>query len=278
MAVWSFLIWTKSHLSHHRHPEMSREVVERKSTWLSPRIGRSRIKVDVLSSWSPPGSLIRPSAIGKMFSFFFGKYHLFRTESFWVDFRCVHRFQLLKVCNQHVTLPNSPSPHNAYPRNNPGKTFFPNWWILDWSFAVIGKCSTSEPNGIIGPLNGCPKRLSYWLFLPSDKRSCNVSQIGFTFHRICPPIFIQTWLQQYSRGAFLYSAHGSFSNPICFWSVWCWRTMISGKIFTGFAKFQGIVSVHDFRLSIGLQELLQASLSFLWSFCFARICLDPLSG
>ena len=25
------------------------------------------------------------------FSFFFGEYHLFRNESFWVDFRCVHR-------------------------------------------------------------------------------------------------------------------------------------------------------------------------------------------
>ena len=40
-------------------------------------------------------------------SFFFGKYHLFRIESFWVDFRCVYRFQLLKVCVQYVVLPNS---------------------------------------------------------------------------------------------------------------------------------------------------------------------------
>ena len=38
----------------------------------------------------------------------FGQNHLFRIESFRVDFRCVHRFQLLKVCNQYVTLPNSP--------------------------------------------------------------------------------------------------------------------------------------------------------------------------
>ena len=42
------------------------------------------------------------------FSFFFVKYHLFRIESFRVDFRCVHRLQLLKVCDQYVTLPNSP--------------------------------------------------------------------------------------------------------------------------------------------------------------------------
>ena len=39
--------------------------------------------------------------------------------------------------------------------------------------------------------------------------------------------------------------------------------MIPGEIFTGFAEFQGIVSVNDFWLPIGLQELLQASLSFL---------------
>ena len=54
--------------------------------------------------------------------------------------------------------------------------------------------------------------------------------------------------------------------------------MIPGKIFTGFAKFQGIVSVTDFRLPVRLQELLQASLCFLRSFCFARIRLDPLGG
>ena len=40
-------------------------------------------------------------------STFFGKNHLFCIESFRVDFRRVHRFQLLKVCDQYVTLPNS---------------------------------------------------------------------------------------------------------------------------------------------------------------------------
>ena len=114
--------------------------------------------------------------------------------------------------------------------------------------------------------------------LPFRQEILNVPQIGVAFHGICPPTFIQTWLQQYSRGAFLYSAHCSFSNSICFWSVWCRRTMIPGKIFTSFAEFQGIVSVNDFRFPIRLQELLQAPLCFLWSFCFARICLDPSSG
>ena len=122
---------------------------------------------------------------------------------------------------------------------------------------------------------------------PFKKISQNVSHMGLpirqemlskAFHGICPPIFIQTWLQQYSRGAFLYSAHCSFRNPICFRSVWCRRTMIPGEIFTSFAEFQGIVSINDFWFPLGNQELLQASLGFLWSFVFARIRLDPLCG
>ena len=54
--------------------------------------------------------------------------------------------------------------------------------------------------------------------------------------------------------------------------------MIPGKIFTSLAKFQGLVSANDFRLPIRLQELLQAPLCFLRSFCLARIRLDPLGG
>ena len=64
---------------------------------------------------------------------------------------------------------------------------------------------------------------------------------------------------------FFHSAHCSFSNPICFSSVWCWCTMIPGELFTGFAEFQGIVSVNDFWFPLGFQELLQASLGFLRS-------------
>ena len=80
----------------------------RKSILLSPRIGRCRFEVDVHRSWSPPRGFDSSICDWKnKFSFFFGKYHLFRIESFRVDFRCVHRFQLLKVCNQYVTLPSS---------------------------------------------------------------------------------------------------------------------------------------------------------------------------
>ena len=51
-----------------------------------------------------------------------------------------------------------------------------------------------------------------------------------------------------------------------------------GEIFTSFAEFQGIGSVIDFRIPIGLQELLQAPLCFVRSFCFAWKRLDPLGS
>ena len=81
-----------------------------------------------------------------------------------------------------------------------------------------------------------------------------------------------------SRGTFLSSAHCSFRNTFSLRSVWWRRAMIPRESFTGFPKFQGIVSLNDFCIPLGLQELLQASLGFLWSFCLARICLDPLGG
>ena len=51
--------------------------------------------------------------------------------------------------------------------------------------------------------------------------------------------------------------------------------MIPREIFTSFAEFQGIVSVNDFRIPVGLQELLQASLGFFVKFCF---CTDMLGS
>ena len=113
---------------------------------------------------------------------------------------------------------------------------------------------------------------------PIRQEIMNVSQTRITFHGICPPFFIQTCLQQYCRRTFFHSAYCSLSNPICFRSMWCRRAMIPGEIFTSFAEFQGIVSINDFRLPIRLQELLQAPLCLLRSFCFARIRLDPLGS
>ena len=59
---------------------------------------------------------------------------------------------------------------NAYPTNIPGKTFGPNWWSQDRSFAAIGWYSTIAPNGITGPMNGFSNRHPQGVF-SSDIRS-----------------------------------------------------------------------------------------------------------
>ena len=51
-----------------------------------------------------------------------GKYHLFRMESFRVDFRCVHRLQLLRSATSTSPFQIPPA-YRAYSRNNPDKTF-----------------------------------------------------------------------------------------------------------------------------------------------------------
>ena len=93
---------------------MSREVVEETLLILqeNPRDFVLEL-VDAVSRWMFSGLDLLQEVwfvhlrLENKISFLFGKYHLFRIESFRVDFRCVHRFQLLKVRNQHVTLPNS---------------------------------------------------------------------------------------------------------------------------------------------------------------------------
>ena len=107
--------------------------------------------------------------------------------------------------------------------------------------------------------------------LPIRQEILNASQKATTLHRIRPPFIVQTGLPYHRRCPFFLSAHCSVGNPICFRSVWCRRTMIPRKIFTGFAKFQGIVSVNDYKLPIWLQELLQTPLCFLRFFLF---CTD----
>ena len=107
---------------------------------------------------------------------------------------------------------------------------------------------------------------------PIKQEIMNVSLIGEAINGICPPYLIQTWLQQYCGGTFFHSANCSFSNTISLRSVWCRRAMIPGEIFTSFAEFQGIVSVNDLWFPLGFQELSQASLGFLRSFCF---CTEP---
>ena len=122
----------------------------------SPRSGRSRIKVDVLRTWSPPESFTVPSAIGNLiFSPLVDVNTSFALSLFaWISDASIFSnsstsatkmspFQVHPVCT-------------ACPRNLPGRTFEPNWCSRDRSFAEIGWCSTIAPNGIIGPLTGAP--------------------------------------------------------------------------------------------------------------------------
>ena len=91
--------------------------------------------------WSLPERLIRPSAAGKMiFPFSLGNITL---SLFQVDFRCVHRLQLLRVSDQYVTLPNS-SRVQSVSKYNPGKTFFP----IDGFLSGL-----SKPQGDTQPMN-----------------------------------------------------------------------------------------------------------------------------
>ena len=112
----------------------------RKFMWLSPRIGRSRTKADAPSSRSLPQSVIRPSAAGKIkFPLSLGNIASFLH---WVSF--LSWFPMRPIVSNSSRPATSTSPfqippaYNAFPRNNPGNIFFPNWWILDWSLRSYG--------------------------------------------------------------------------------------------------------------------------------------------
>ena len=264
----SFLTWTRSHLSLQRHRDMSLEVVEVEtllilqenlfdpSNWVIPNQGGCS---QFLISSNKFYSSICDWKYGC--SIFFGKYHFLCIESFWVDSDASN----VSSSSMSVTIM---SPSQIPPRTE---------CIQGTIQVILSWHSTNEPNGMIGPLKRFSKTPFVWS-LPIRQEIWNVSQIGIAFHGICSPILIQTWLQQCCRRTFFHSAHCSFTNLIRFPSVWYWRTMIPGKIFTGLAKFQGIVSVNYFRLPNRLQELMPAPLCFLRSFCFVRIRLDPLGS
>ena len=221
-GFWSFLTWTKNHFVLHRHPEVSLEVVEVETLLILQENLSDLLLVlgDPVQRWmfSVPDLLQQILFVHlrlEIWIFHFGaKYHLFRIESFWVDFRCVHRFQHLNVCNHYVTLPNSPRVQGVS-KEQSSKTFYQivrtdkvilNQWTKrnDWSFPRFSKTS-------------------FVWSLPTRQEILNVSQIGKAFHGICPPFFIQTWLQQHSRCTFFHSAHCSLSNAISLWSVRCHR-------------------------------------------------------
>ena len=169
----------------------------------SPRSGRSQVKVDVLTE----RCLLFHLLLGIWSFHFFAAWTL---PLHWAFGRGVQM---------------RPSP--PIPRNIPGKTFAPNWCNPGWSFAEIGWYSTIAPNGNTGPSKGIPKPPFIWC-PPIRQEILNVAQIAIAFHGISQPLLIQSWLQQYCWISFFHSAYCPFSNPISFWSVWCWRPMIPG--------------------------------------------------
>ena len=146
-GIWSFLKWTRSRLSLHWHPETSLKVVEVETLLIlqeNPFDFLHELGGPV-SKWMFSGLdllqwiLFVHLRLKKMNFPFLEKYHLFRIESFWVDFRCVHRFQLLKVCDQYVTLPNSTrvqSVSEEQSRKNFPSKLMDAWQILH-SYGVI---------------------------------------------------------------------------------------------------------------------------------------------
>ena len=70
-------------------------------------------------------------------STFFRNQNLLRIESPSMDFRCVQQFQLLNVRDM-MSPSQIPPAYNTYLGKIPGRTFLPNWWSLDRSFAEIG--------------------------------------------------------------------------------------------------------------------------------------------
>ena len=106
----------------HRHPEVSLEVMEVETLLiLLENLFDLPLELgDPVSRWmfSASRNIIFPFLGENMSSF--------ALSLFCVDFRCVHRFQLLNVCNHYVTLPNSPRVQSVSKEKNPGNTFFPN--------------------------------------------------------------------------------------------------------------------------------------------------------
>ena len=115
-GIWTFLKWTQNHLSLHQHPEVSLDVVVVEALLiLQENQCYSLLELgDPVSKWmfSVPDLLQRiwfvHLRLEKWISQFLWENYFLCIESFCVDFRCVHRFQLLNVCDHCVTLPNSP--------------------------------------------------------------------------------------------------------------------------------------------------------------------------
>ena len=119
----------KSFLASPSYHDESRSEVEedpsdspRRLSCSSPRSGLSRIKVDVLRSWSPPESLTVPSAIGTLnFSPLIGVSTSFTLRLLpWISGASISSNSAMSATNMSPFQIHTA--YNAYPRNITGTT------------------------------------------------------------------------------------------------------------------------------------------------------------
>ena len=107
--------------------------------WKRPFCFSKKVNITLSFNWSMPYqggcSQVLISSKGfdssicdwkNKFSFFFGKYHLFCIESF---LESISDASIVSNSSRSATSTSPfqiPPAYRAYPRNNPGKTFFPN--------------------------------------------------------------------------------------------------------------------------------------------------------
>ena len=265
--LWNEVPWRgpKNHELLHTHPEMSREMKEeffliprQKKTWPFSRVGRSRIEKNVFLFLISSNKF--HLSIWEKKWICFCKYQHFRTEFFRVCFRYVHRLQFVKVCNQYVIF----QIHSAYKAHAMFCKLMDSWLVLRNFWAILNQ-KTERNDSFL-------KKFAKISF------ERNFSHLTKDFEHFADRVNI-LWnlpLQFSSRPdckntteVLFQIAYCWFSNPISFWTVWCRRAMIPRTISTNCEKFWGIVSISP-------QELFQSFLCLLWSFCFARVWLDPL--
>ena len=228
-GIWSLQRWTRNHLLLHRHPDMSLENTLMVETLSIHQVNLGDFlpeQVDCVSRLIFPA----PDLFHKIVLFHlrlgnlqfspFRLYHPFCIDSLNMDFRCIHLFQLLKVHIQYVSLPDSRVQFITQGKFH-GRTFLPNWWILDWSFVDIGWYSTKWNN--LGLLYGSPTS-PYEFCFPIRQSVLNISQVTNNIPWN-PPNFRPIPIATTSQMSLLNSTC-CLGNPICCWKVTGWDAMI----------------------------------------------------
>ena len=153
-----------------------------------------------------------------------GRWHSLCTDPFAMEFRCVHLLQFLIVWVKYVSFPDShrvqrTSKENTWQHVKAELMRLPQVFtrinVIFYHFSKRDDWAVkwySEPH-----LTKC---------LPIRAEILIVLQIAIPFRGIRSPLFHPDLITTIPQSPFLDSAHCSLNNPISFWSVRCWRTMI----------------------------------------------------